>query len=285
MCITGAQAMTRPKGRMDVNSYRRVIDDLATGLWLVQFWNQGEPFLHPDFLEMVAYAKSKGVMAMTSTNGHFLNENAGGLVDSGLDEIIVSLDGTDQETYASHRVGGNFETVVSGIRTLVAMKEERKSRRPLVNLQCLVLKQNEDQISEILELGRDLGVDVVTLKSVQVYSDEQAETFLPEDENFRRYEKRGESYQVKSELPNWCRFLWVGAVLNCDGSLAPCCFDKDNELAFGNAFNSSESSRQIWKGEKSMNFRNAVLEDRSRFEICRNCLEGLKQSYVHYQVL
>ena len=162
-------------------------------LLLIQFWNQGEPFIHNEFLEMVAYAKSKQIATMTSTNGHFLttNKQAEAVIQSGLDEIIISLDGLDQETYEKYRVGGNFQTVLEGIKNLVSMKKTLGSRSPLVHMQFLVLKHNEEQVEQVLALGKELGADLISLKTAQVYSDKQAEEYLPENESFRRYDFNG----------------------------------------------------------------------------------------------
>jgi MoaA/NifB/PqqE/SkfB family radical SAM enzyme len=270
---------------MDNIRYRQVMDELSDKLWLIQFWNQGEPFLHSNFLDMVAYAKERGLIAITSTNGHFLEENADMIVNSGLDEIIISLDGIDQSTYERHRIGGNYKKVITGIQKLKEAKSLKKSIRPLINLQYLVLKQNENQIDKVKELGIHLGVDIISLKSVQVYTEDQAEFYLPKNIKFRRYQRKDRHFQIKSRLPNWCTFLWYGSVLNWDGSLAPCCFDKDSTKAFGNAFNSSSEALDLWKNPNSRGFRKAILKNRSQFDMCCNCLEGLDQPYVYYHVL
>jgi len=284
MCPSGAGEMTRARGRMDVAQYKKIIDQIGDRLLLIQFWNQGEPFIHTEFLEMVAYAKSKQIATMTSTNGHFLttDEQARTVVESGLDEIIISLDGMDQETYEKYRVGGQFQTVLDGIRNLISAKKKARSKSPLVHLQFLVFKHNEGQIHNVLELGRQLEVDLISLKSAQVYSDQQAEVYLPEDKSFRRYDFNGMSRCIKSTLPNWCKFLWYGAVLNWDGFIAPCCFDKDGEFVYGNAFQSQSSFKDVWDGDKRRKFQIQIMQDRALFPMCRNCFEGMRQSYVKY---
>ena len=162
------------------------------------------------------------------------------------------------------------------------MKNTLGSKSPLVHLQFLVLKHNEEQIKDVLQLGRSLGVDLISLKSAQVYSDKQAVDFLPENESFRRYETNGQTSRIKSAFPNWCRFLWYGAVLNWDGSVAPCCFDKDGDFIYGHAFSSDSDFSRVWAGEKRLKFQKQIMRDRTLFPMCRNCFEGMEQDYVKY---
>ncbi len=287
MCPSGAGEMTRPKGQMDFALFKKAVDEIGDKLILIQFWNQGEPFINKSFLDMVAYAKSRGIPAMTSTNGHFIKseEDAAAIVHSGLDEIIISLDGLDQATYAAYRKGGNLETVLNGIRYLNQAKKTLGSKRPLINLQFLMMKHNESQKEAMIETAKTLGADIIALKSAQVYNEEQANSFLPKDNAFSRYDKSENGYHLKGTLPDWCQFLWHGAVLNWDGDITPCCFDKDAAFAWGNLDKGHHSFLKIWKNHKAKNFRASILKNRSQYEICRNCFEGMPQNYVHYEVL
>ena len=88
--------------------FSETIDQLHKELFYLVFYFQGEPYLNPGFLDMVKYAASKKIYTATSTNAHYLtDENAKRTVESGLDRLIISIDGTTQETYQQYRVGGN----------------------------------------------------------------------------------------------------------------------------------------------------------------------------------
>ena len=83
---------------------KKIIDQIAENVLYINYYFQGEPFINPHFLSFVKYAKSKGVFCATSTNAHFLNsEKAKETVASGLDKMIISIDGTTQETYEKYR--------------------------------------------------------------------------------------------------------------------------------------------------------------------------------------
>ena len=123
---------------------------------------------------MVSYAESKGIYTITSTNGHFLSdENISRTLDSNLSRLIISIDGTTQETYEQYRIGGNIEKVIDGTRRLIQARKARNQTYPHVIFQYLVVRPNEHQIPEVYKLAKELGVDEVRLKTAQVYHYEQ----------------------------------------------------------------------------------------------------------------
>src|SRR5690606_32538720 len=129
---------------------REAIDQLHRELIYLVFYFQGEPYLNPDFLDMVRYASGKGIYTATSTNAHYLNEaNAKATVESGLDRLIISLDGTTQEVYEQYRRGGNLEKVLEGARNIVKWKKALNSKTPFILFQFLVVKPNEHQIADV----------------------------------------------------------------------------------------------------------------------------------------
>lgn len=111
-CPSGLRAFTRPTGNLKEDFFRSTIDDIYKELLYLIFYFQGEPYINPNFLDMVQYANQKGIYTITSTNGHFLDdENARRTIESGLDRLIISVDGTTQETYENYRISGKLETV------------------------------------------------------------------------------------------------------------------------------------------------------------------------------
>ena len=119
---------------------------------------------------MVSYASSKGMYTATSTNAHFLtDEMAKKTVESGLDRLIISLDGTTQEVYEQYRREGDIEKVIEGARNIVKWKRKLKSKTPFVFFQFLVVRPNEHQIEEVKKLAKEVGVDEVRFKTAQIY--------------------------------------------------------------------------------------------------------------------
>ena len=118
-------------------------------------------------------------------------------------------------------------------------------------------------------------MDRLSLKTAQVYTEEEAQTYLPTDENLSRYDYDAKKLSTKSKITNTCRHLWYSTVINWDGAVSPCCFDKDVHYGLGHAGN-GQAFEDVWAGEKYTDFRNAILKDRAAVPICNNCSEGLK---------
>ncbi len=226
---------------------------------------------------MVQYAAKKGLYTATSTNAHYLSdENARKTVESGLDRLIISIDGTTQEVYEQYRVGGSLEKVLQGARNIVKWKKELKSKTPYVFFQFLVVKPNEHQIEDVKRLAAEIGVDDIRFKTAQVYDYENdPNQLIPTIQRFSRYRKNKEGHTVvKNPLQNHCWRLWHAPVITWDGLVVPCCFDKDALHQLGDL--KGKSFREIWQDEKYRQFRKELLGGRKNIDICSNCSEGTK---------
>ncbi len=261
---------------MKTDFFRKVIDEMYQKLIYLIFYFQGEPYINPAFLEMVSYAHQKGIYTITSTNGHFLDpENARKTIASGLDRIIISVDGATQEVYAQYRKEGTLSTVLEGARNLVAAKQKAKSNTPHIIFQMLVVKPNEHQIDDVIKLAKEIGVDEVKLKTAQVYSYADGNDLIPSISKYSRYyEDASGQWHVKNKLLNQCWKLWHACVITWNGIVVPCCFDKDATHQLGDL--RQNSFVDIWKGNAYQQFRAALLKGRDQIDICKNCTEGCK---------
>lgn len=273
-CPSGLRQFSRPTGMLDHEFFKKMIDELKDHLMYLTFYFQGEPYLNPKFLEMVKYASEKGIYTSTSTNAHYLNdENARKTIESQLDRIIISIDGTTQDTYEQYRVGGNLEKVIEGTKNILKWKKQLNSKTPYVVFQFLVVRPNEHQINEVKKLGKDLGVDEVKLKTAQVYDFENGNDLIPLNETYSRYIRQPSGrYTIKNALLNQCWRMWSSCVITWDGLVVPCCFDKDAKHQLGDT--KKESFKSIWQNQKYQSFRQSVLKSRDEIDICKNCSEG-----------
>ncbi|GHN00710.1 hypothetical protein WSM22_21990 [Cytophagales bacterium WSM2-2] len=255
--------------------FESIVNQIPELSYLI-FYFQGEPYLHTGLLEMIRYASQKKIYTATSTNAHFLTDDiARRTVESGLDRLIISIDGTTQETYQSYRVGGKVDKVIEGTKNILRWKKELKSKTPHVIFQFLVVKPNEHQIEDVKELARKLGVDEVKFKTAQIYDHEAGSDLIPTIEKYSRYKKQPNgSYSIKNGWLNECWKMWHSCVVTWDGKVVPCCFDKDAHFVLGDL--SKNSFREIWTGAKYNDFRATLFNSRSEIEICRNCTEGSK---------
>lgn len=296
-CPSGLRSFTRPTGMLDIELFKSTIDQSYKASSYLLLYFQGEPYLHPEFTELVEYASHKALYTATSTNAHYLtDENAKKTIESGLDRLIISIDGTTQDTYESYRVGGNLDKVIEGTKNIIAWKKKLHSKTPYVLFQFLVVKPNEHQIEEVKALGEELGVDKVAFKTAQLYDyknarlpDGQGNPLMPTIEKYSRYKKLPnhnhssgdlespdelETYTLKAKLKNQCWKMWHSTVVTWDGTVVPCCFDKDAEHKQGTL--ADQKLAAIWEDDSYNGFRKQLLTNRKSIDICQNCTEGTK---------
>lgn len=275
-CPSGLRSFSRETGNLKADFFSSTIDQFSKELLYLIFYFQGEPYINPAFLDMVKYAHDRKIYTITSTNAHFLNDaNAKKTVESGLDRLIISVDGTTQETYEQYRKEGNLDHVLQGARNIIKWKKELNSSTPHTIFQFLVVRPNEHQIDDIYALADEIGIDEVKLKTAQVYEYENGNDLIPTIEKYARYKKgKDGKYTIKNKLVNHCWKMWHSCVVTWDGLVVPCCFDKDATHRLGDLKNNN--FREIWQGKDYQQFRASLLQGRDQIDICTNCTEGCK---------
>ncbi|MEE4256708.1 MAG: radical SAM/SPASM domain-containing protein [Bacteroidales bacterium] len=272
-CPTGLRTLKRPHGNLDLLEFRNILEQLNSRLAYLMLYFQGEPMLNPQFFDLIALARKYRIYMATSTNAHYLDdERARKVVESGLDRLIISIDGTDSETYQLYRRGGDLGLVTGNIKSVMKWKKKLGSGTPYVILQFLVFRHNEHQIPQMKLLAKELGVDKLEFKSAQVYNYEEDKLYIPDIKRYSRYVRGADGrWKLKKPIRNRCFRMWSGAVITWDGRVVPCCFDKDAEFQLGNI--EEQAFRTIWKGRTYKTFRRKILSNRSEIDICRNCTE------------
>lgn len=274
-CPSGLGVLTRPLGLLKFDDFKKWIDEIKETGFYVQLFFQGEPYINKHLPEMIKYAQQNNVYISVSTNGHFINEkNVNEILKNAPDKLIYSVDGLDEESYQKYRVGGTFKQADEGLRLLIKRKKELNLKKPFVEFQFIVMKQNEHQLDEVKKYCKDVGVDKLVFKTMQISSYENALKFLPSDPKFRRYKIDNQTFEMKNKIKNHCFALWRTSVITWDGKVVPCCFDKDAEYTLG--ILNGKSFYDIWTSKQYQSFRQSVLNDRKQNSICTNCTEGLK---------
>lgn len=269
-CCSGSGQMKRPRGFMSYSLFDRLISELEPFLYNVNLYFQGEPMLHPGFFSFLA--RSRNLNTLVSTNGHFLSEEAAGkIATSGLKELVISLDGMDQDTYSLYRINGNFELVTRGIINVSEAVKRNSSPMKMI-LQFLVNKSNEHQVGEARKFARRVNAGL-RLKSMQIINQDDYDKWLPSQKSLSRYRNKCNNYTLKNSYPDRCARLWFNPVVTWDGKVLPCCFDKDADHIMGDM--NEDTFRDIWTGPKYRIFRKSVLTERRLNDICLNCTSGL----------
>jgi len=272
-CPTGMNSLSRNKGNMNTEVFQKILERLSPDLFYLTLYFQGEPMLNPHFSEMVTMARNQNIFVATSTNGHYLDDkNIDSIIKSGLNHLIISLDGLDQQTYEKYRVNGDLPIVIEGIKRLVAAKKAMKSNAPFIELQFIVMRHNEHQMEQMREFSKLVGVDKLAFKTAQVYNFDAESTIIPNLKSKSRYRQTSYGkWVIAKKIRNRCHRIWSSLVITWDGKVVPCCYDKNADHKQSNLI--EETLSDIWKNQNYTAFRKQVLINRSETEICRNCGE------------
>ena len=250
-------------------------EGLAQELVYLNLYFQGEPYLHPGMDDLVCVGKKAKLYVSTSTNAHYLNDaRAEAIIGSGIDRLIISIDGAEQEAYSSYRIGGRLEKVLAGTRAVMAAKKRLKKQTPHVVWQFLVVGTNEHQLERLRQMAAEYGVDEFVVKTAQIEKPVDGHPLLTNNPALRRYDRSDEGvWTLRNPLLDRCWRMWQGAVITWDGKVVPCCFDKDAAHAMGIAKDGA-GFRKIWQSQRYHAFRKSILTNRSGIDMCRNCSEG-----------
>lgn len=261
---------------MPMPLFERVLSELQTAVHTMQFYFQGEPLLNRQLPEMIAKAHQVGLYTIVSTNAQSLTRStAEALVKSGLNRIIVSIDGFSEESYAAYRVGGSLQRALEGLRQLSNAKAKYDSRIR-IELQVLRLKTNEHEWQWIRKHYKQLGATHLVFKTAQLYDYEHGHALMPSQAKYSRYRlTKDGTYRLHASWlrRHWvntpCYRLWSGCVVTTTGQVLPCCYDKAAQHTLGAL--AQTSFADVWFGAKANNFRRCVLREGNRIAICQAC--------------
>ena len=271
-CPTGTGKI-KPLPQMSLARFDEVLGALRPKLRNLALWNYGEPLLNRELPAMIAHAKTAGVgVVKVSSNVHFLDELRGGaLLRSGLDVLILSVDGASQESYATFRKDGDFAKVAAAVAWLCEEKKRLDLKKPRIELQFIAMRHNEHELPRMRELAREWGVDALRVKTVGA-DDDATKDLVPAARLLSRYAADRTTPNVRHAF---CTMAWDHTVVNVDGSVTPCCYlrpDMGEEFVMGNVFDADFST--IWRGEKYRAFRAAMLAGRADMPVCHRCRGG-----------
>jgi radical SAM protein with 4Fe4S-binding SPASM domain len=277
-CPTGTGKIA-PLPPMSVARFGEVMSALSPRLANLALWNYGEPLLHKELPAIIARAKQAGVrIVKVSSNAHFLDGERGrALLSSGLDVLILSVDGASQETYQVFRKDGDFARVAAQVAWICAEKKRLGQRRPSIELQFIAMRHNAHELPEIRRLAATWGVDKLRVKTVGA-EDAGTRDLVPAERLLSRYREDGVTHATTYPF---CTMAWDHTVVNVDGSVTPCCYirpDMGADFVLGNVF--ERPFAEIWRGERYRAFRAAMLAGREAMPVCGKCRGGTQDLFA-----
>ena len=257
--------MTRPHEMMEPELFFKVVDEVKDYNGMLWLHNLGEPLAHPRFDDLVRYVKDAGLSCGMSTNATLLNDKrADRIFASGLDKIILCMDGITTETYEKMRVGAKFEKVTANIERFLERKQSGGHRTPQAIVQLIYMKETEQQVPEFRRRWEGLA-DKVHIKRFSTWA-EQVDGIADLADAEHRYEPDHTTSQERHP----CAYLWRNVVVAANGDVIPCCVDYDARMVMGNVNDST--LEEIWHGETFRNVRQDHLEGRF-LDTCATCKE------------
>ena len=259
----------RPIGRLKFRVFKDLIDEIGDYVFLILLWDWGEPFLNKEIFGMIAYAQKKSIKIVSSTNGHLFekSEHVEGVIESGLDALIIALDGITQESYERYRQGGNVNTVLKAIRNIVHRKKELNVSHPFINVRTVVMKHNEVEIQQIKSLVQKIGGDALTLKTMNPYDSD--ESLLPSKRRYRRFSYMADGKTRIKRKRNPCKHLWNMPAIHWNGCVCMCTYDSYESYVMGDLKESS--FKEIWQGARYGNQRRQFRRNCASIALCVGC--------------
>ena len=284
LCPTGTSETKVPKGFLTLERFTHIMNQLGSTTETLDFFDWGEPFLNKDLLPMVCYTKQRypHIRIVISSNLNipkFSLPGAQEVVHSGLDHLIMSVDGATQAVYEQYRVGGKLEEVLRNMRWLVESKQSVRARTPTLVWNYLVFRHNEHEVEAARRMAAEIGVEFT---ASPMRTDCGEEIFLPLDERLKRdsdwipenptYSQY--THEALSRRVNDCGKPWKTVAINWDGYVVPCGSVYDcRRYNYGNIFN--QPFRDIWNGEQYRAARNALAARSSGTgTICETCKQN-----------
>lgn len=231
---------------MSFTDFKKFVDGIKIFPEQISFGSKHEPLINKSIFQMIDYinTKQKGLQTTILTNLNLLS-SVSDLINSKVQNILVGLDGIDQESYSKYRVGGNFDVVINNIKLIQKYKNNNNLEYPKISIIFVVFRHNEHLIEQAKSFFYQLGVDI-TFRRTDFYNG--FEDWLPI--KFNNIDLK-ETSNIRCDEP----FKMVN--VNVFGDVYPCCAEEVMKFPIGNIFD--EPFEKIWNGQKMIDIRNFLL--------------------------
>ncbi|MCL2389633.1 MAG: radical SAM protein [Elusimicrobia bacterium] len=236
------------------------------------FGNKSEPLVNPEIFNMIKCLRTVNKGAYTQVLSNFnLLENFGveTLVNSGVDHILVGLDGTNSEMYAKYRIGGNFDTVIKNIKAVQKYKKDHNISTPLMEIVFVVFKHNEHVLQKAKDMAKSLDC-AISFRHTDCHAG--FESWFPQSidfssEEFNLAPRANWAEELPFNAP--CKEPWLKMNIYHNGEVCTCC--SDAKISAGNIF--KQNFNEIWNGTVYQSARSVLLGGKANTAQANACLE------------
>jgi len=262
-CVTcPRQSMTRKIGDMNLELFEKIINESAGLVRHIRLHFMGEPLFHGELLKIIDLCSTNSIRTILSTNVTLLDETMSKrLLTSGLNQLVLCMDGTTKDTYEKIRVGASFEVTKDNILRFLKKREELGRFGPQIFLNILETKINQHQFLEFKKEWEKFEDLVVGTKLLTDWAGG-----VPNIESILIKHKDAQSVQIP------CDILWTEITILWDGRVVPCCRDFNGTTILGDI--NRDSIRSMWNSKTMRWIRSQHLRGRqSEVPLCTNCID------------
>ncbi len=281
LCPTGLNDLGRPQSMLSLAHFKKYFDPLAENLFEAYMHNWGESMLNKEVFSMIRHAQDSNVGTNLSSNFvRVTSDDMDCLLDSGLEYLVISLDGTSPDTYSQYRINGDYDKVIENLTTFIHRRNARKQKTPVIEWQFIVMKQNEHQIAEAEVLAKKIGVDLLRFIPVGMPYEfknrkETADKWYPSSVQGRVESDHSEQQFGQANKPSPCFYLYRSMVVNADGGVSPCCvvYRKNRDFADLSTMDTI-AVNTVWNNEKYRSARSLFSGEEvpsRRATVCDGC--------------
>jgi radical SAM protein with 4Fe4S-binding SPASM domain len=297
-CPLGDYSKTSPVDQtMTLEQFKHVIDEINPSI--LSLTGLGETLLNPEYFEMVEYAVSKGCKVYSTSNGTFLKKYAKEICGCGLHELVISMDGYDEDSFKITRGINQFERILEGIEILNKEKK-RQNTSLLLGFNIVVQDVNYKYLAGIVEIAHRYKIPLINFLPLDInrgiHNSQEYTVNIDKKSLFtslkdaakranelnishnikyweRHFEEIWEKYHLRqdeilSKRP--CLHPWSAPFITTAGDILPCCMMVAEKVSFGNIF--GKSYMEILNSHKAIRFRKSLLKGEKNFGECRECL-------------
>jgi MoaA/NifB/PqqE/SkfB family radical SAM enzyme len=242
---------------MTYETFQKILEELGDVLIAAYLYSWGEPFLNKDIHRMIRVCTDRNIQTLIPTNGQCIQtmDEALAVVDAGLSAIVIATDGSTQEIYQVYRKGGDLEKVKRCASLIEEAKSKRNSPFPYTCMRTVITRDNQDDLQNIEQLARELGVNMYATKTVGCKTHYDAyQDFEPTKKNFRRFDYNGETRSDKP--PIRCIYPFRQPAIKQDGTVIGCEFDYKLESPWGKI--GEQKFLDIWNSPQARELRHSV---------------------------
>jgi radical SAM protein with 4Fe4S-binding SPASM domain len=285
---------------MSFEDFKKVYDDIQPSR--INVSGLGEPFLNPDVFKIIRYAKQAGSSVNCATNFTVVGNKLDKLIESGIDQVKISIDAANRETFLKIRKKNLHDVVVENIIRLDKIKGEQGLKKPEVRFNFALQKENIDELFDTIELAKSLNVKSIYIQYLVYIDREGRKTKLVGDMTSGKIksvlvkaDKMSKSYGIRTNIDMWmrefrlfwnnmqpiekfapnkkyCYFPWFSSWIDADGTVRPCPIIpwKRGVALMGNSF--KDNFTTIWNNKAYIEFRKAHAKGKRPNEVCETCI-------------